>query len=215
MTSSYCIEQVKTNQPLSKEHIKQLADVPLIYAIRNDDIGVFYVGQTKNLQKRSASYFNPNWCHNAQLAKYLRSNEFDLIVLELDPDDINEAEKKYINKFKGQLFNRISVPYAKWLEKPKQPWHAGSGVRCPSDYLLWFISMSAKPKDVKKQRQISDIKELVEKMDITERTVFEVNVYRTQPDAVREYLKPWFDTCRDEMLSVLELANSDSEVNHG
>lgn len=200
MTKRNFKAQININQPLTKEHIKQIANVPLVYALRNDDKGVFYVGQTKNLQKRAASYFNPNQCHNAELAEYLRSNAFEVVVLGFNLKDINKAEQFYIKQHAGRLFNRISIPYAKWLEKPKQPWSAGSGIRCPSDYLMWSTAKSA---EVKKTDAFADVIDVMSKMIIVERAAFEVNIYRSQPDEVKEKLNKWFDLCKDNILEVL------------
>lgn len=200
MTKRNSKAQINTNQPLTKEHIKQIANVPLVYALKNSDKGVFYVGQTKNLQKRSMSYFNPNQCHNVELAEYLRGSAFDVVVLEFEPKDINKAEQRYIKQYAGRLFNRISIPYAKWLEKPKQPWNAGTGIRCPSDYLMWTTAKSA---GVKKSDVFDGIKTTIDSMTTKERITFEVNVYESQHDAVKNKLSKWFDLCKDEMLKAL------------
>ena len=200
MTKRNSKAQININQPLTKEHIKQIANMPLVYALKNSDKGVFYVGQTKNLQKRSMSYFNPNQCHNVELAEYLRGSAFDVVVLEFEPKNINKAEQRYIKQYAGQLFNKISIPYAKWLEKPKQPWNAGTGIRCPSDYLMWTTAKSA---GVKKSDVFDSIQTTIDSMTIKERIAFEVNVYESQYDAVKNKLSKWFDLCKDEMLAAL------------
>lgn len=200
MTKQDCTEKHQNKQPLTKKQIKEIANIPLVYALISRDRGVFYVGKTINLHKRIQSYTSPNQCHNKEMAEYLRANDFGVIVLDENPVNLNESEISYIKKYSGQTFNRMTVPYEKWMVKTKKPWNAGTGVKCPSDYLM---SRVARNKGVKKSVLFSDLLKVIAAMSVKERIAFEVDTYRCESEFVQSQMRRWVDTCQGEMLRAL------------
>lgn len=174
---------------------------PVVYGLASND-DIFYVGRTKNLSKRLQAYINPERCHNQDLASHLKSLDvFDVIILDDNPKDIRASEKQFIEQYKGSTFNKISVEYDSWLQHTAKPWHAGSGIRCPSDFLMW---RSAKEQGVKVAEVFAEVLQEREAMTTAQRVAFEVSVYRDAHPAIKEKLSNWFClTCT----RMLEAAN--------
>jgi excinuclease UvrABC nuclease subunit len=171
-------------------------DRPMVYALTCKG-EIVYIGKTANPKKRLYSYMNTDLCHNRELAEFLNRNKCLLSVISLDPKDLNSEEIKHIKKIKPE-FNKISTNNA-FVHKTK-PWHAGIGVRCPSDYVMNIAARTnkVKPKDV-----FPEIYKLRENMSDIERSCFEVSVYRYTHEKIKEALQPWLNECRNRLLEVM------------
>ena len=174
---------------------------PIIYGLCNGERGIFYVGKTTRPKRRIYNYLNPSQCHSKALAEYLKENpNFHVVVLEKNPEDINESEMFYIQQYKGLTFNIDLVDYTIWREHKSEPWMAGVGVRCPSDYLMW---QAAKAGGVPIKKAFSQHIEMREKMSKKERICFEVGLYKDSHPQAQKVMQQWFDRCKHDLLEGL------------
>lgn len=174
---------------------------PIVYGLCNGERGVFYVGQTVRPKRRIYDYMNPSQCHSRALAEYLTENpDFHVAVLEKNPEDINESEALYIQKYKGFTFNIDLVDYKIWREHKSDPWMAGTGVRCPSDYMM---RQAVKGSDIPLKKAFSQHIKMREKMSKKERICFEVGLYKDAHPQLQKAMQKWFDRCKHDLLEGL------------
>jgi len=174
---------------------------PVIYGLCNDKRGVFYIGKTVRPNRRIYDYQNPKQCHNNSLAEYLTDNpDFSVAIFEESPQDIDESELLYIQKYKGHTFNIDLVDYKIWREHKTQPWMAGAGVRCPSDYMMW---QAAKAGGVAIKKAFSEHIEMRNKMSKKQRICFEVGLYKDSNPQLQKVMQKWFDRCKHDLLEGL------------
>ena len=185
---------------LTPQKARELA-CPVIYGLCNGERGVFYVGQTVRPKRRIYDYMNPSQCHSKPLAKYLKENpNFHVVILEKNPEDINESEAFYIQQYKGFTFNIDLVDYKIWREHKSDPWMAGIGVRCPSDYMM---KQAAKSSGIPLKKAFSQHIEMREKMSKKERICFEVGLYKDAHPQLQKGMQKWFDRCKHDLLEGL------------
>ena len=94
-----------------------------IYIIKHKDSGEFYVGGTKDFQKRKyehkCDYNNENRkCYNRPLYKFIRNNggweRFDMLLIDCcDKKKQRQKEQEYMDKLKPTLNELRAVGYEK------------------------------------------------------------------------------------------------------
>lgn len=111
-----------------------------IYAIhhKGDPNNVVYVGQTNYLSSRM--YCHRKFTQNEPLAEWMAKTEWEYSILEDEPENINEAERKWINHYGlKNLFNMVHGGEQNWRHHDRKPWMAKQNIRCPSDIVLIFL----------------------------------------------------------------------------
>lgn len=166
----------------------------IVYALVDDD-GIFYVGKTINPSKRFATYKNKECHNNKGLAERLNPELCKVVILSDDCKD----ERLFIDLYKDQIVNIIGVKCD--FEHHPKPWFAGSGIRCPSDFLIWHTLM-VQGKD--KRHLFNEVEYIRSKMSVTERCVYEVSIYKDMKKPHQDKLSRWFETCLYKMLKEME-----------
>ena len=174
---------------------------PLVYGIRDGRTRqIVYVGKTINLAKRLNSYRYPSQCHNRALAQWLRENmDFaQCVILEDRPANITEAEKRWIARYRDQLFNLTDGSEANWRHESK-PWMGRTGVKCPSAIIISRLISRKHHADV-----IAEVKRLRRAMSMKERCLFEVGLAMEHYGRYRKEIELWLSYTEGKLLATLE-----------
>ena len=184
-----------------KRKAKINIDTPVIYAICDDITGkIVYIGQTKTPRKRSENYLYPNSCKNIELRRWLKLNKWHFRVLEKNPENLGESEKKWIAKHKGTLFNLNYGGDQNWRVHDRLPWMAGKMVLCPSDLLLINLKNRRYPRYTTVKKEISEI---IKSMTVKERALFEVNLAMDFYEVHRKSIDKWLWYTRERLVLCL------------
>lgn len=173
-------------------------DNQCVYGLLDANLDIFYVGKTKALKKRIKAHLN--YCHNKTLGAYITDNGIHGVELLSDnPDD----EMYFIDKHKDKSMNIIDSTFNNtMLTKISKPWMAGTGIKCPSDYIMWNVAKNEKNKI---KNLFPEVLKLRNKMSDTERCVYEISVYKDCiHDLVKPSLKKWVDLTLDRMITQME-----------
>lgn len=186
--------------------VKSVAEARLvkgkvIYGIRST-VGkdIVYVGQSRLLFKRFAvHYYSPK---NEGLAEWMQNNEWEMVILETNPIDLNKAESEWIKKLKPQLFNMVYGGEQAWRHHDRKPWMAGQNIRCPSDALFFWLKNRNWKKGM--DRGLKDkLNELKSKMTDQQRVHYELSLavefYDFGGGNIRRKIQKWFSHTHERL----------------
>jgi len=167
---------------------------PVVYGLINDDNELFYVGRTGNPQKRFAHYKNGRAHGNAELESRIKGG-FNVFIFAYSPADINKLEQDLIAANADSIVNVIGCGISFENNRKVKPWFAGSGVKCPSDYLMHSFGRKSDFKEVIRLR---------DKLSDVDRSAYEVGVYKDMHKIQQSRMAQWFESCRDRLLWCME-----------
>jgi len=105
--------------------------VPLIYGLMDHSGTVVYVGKTKNMRVRIATYKRGDAHKNKKLARHLQERGAHWCALSINPENLEEEEFKFIQSMPG-LLNIVKDrdKPAIWFERDA-PWYTPD-LQCPT-----------------------------------------------------------------------------------
>jgi len=167
---------------------------PVVYGLIDDCNDLFYIGRTTNPGKRFAHYKNGRAHGNAALESRIQG-EFSVFIFAYSPADISKLEQDLIAANADSIVNVIGCGISFENNRKVKPWFAGSGVKCPSDYLMHSFGRK------------SDFKEAIrlrEKLSDQDRSAYEVSVYMDMHPIQKSNLGRWLESCRDRLIRCME-----------
>ena len=167
---------------------------PVVYGLIDDCNDLFYIGRTTNPGKRFAHYKNGRAHGNAALESRIQG-EFSVFIFAYSPADISKLEQDLIAANADSVVNVIGCGISFESNRKVKPWFAGSGVKCPSDYLMHSFGRK------------SDFKEAIrlrEKLSDQDRSAYEVSVYMDMHPIQKSNLGRWLESCRDRLIRCME-----------
>lgn len=197
-TKSLTPEQIAQVEALVEEkRVLRLSDarsiqVPVIYGLCTKDGDIFYVGKTVNPKKRFYTHEKEHQSYNPDLAKI--EKEY-VIILESNPSNISESEKKFIKKYRKKIVNS-SVASKYEHGKGAKPWSIGQGKITPSKMLLRILA-TEDPCSANKIRK--EIRSMTE----AQRCAFETSIFMHAHVLMKSRLAEWYNSCRDKMLKCM------------
>lgn len=168
---------------------------PAVYGLIDLVSGrIVYVGRAKSLYRRMEAY-RYNCCHNELVSAWLETAKAGFVILEAEND--SELEIGWISALPN-LFNLATPNCDHWRHVGK-PWAAGTGMQCPSAYML------------SRSRILTDEILLVRlAMSENERCRFEIGLcmdMQEMPFIARRFER-WLDIVTPKMVKALEHASA-------
>lgn len=169
--------------------------VPVVYGLL-DDAGLFYVGKTSAAAKRFANHRQAR-TKNARL-KHRLLNPVGCVrvtVIDVDPIDINGAERAAIRKRESCILNLIGADSSAWEQHSPVPWAVGTGNLSPTAMVLSGMKRGS-PKAV--------IRRWLAGLSDAERCAAEVETYLSFPVYLRKRLDKWLDKATPKLFACME-----------
>ena len=183
---------------------KPNGNIKCIYGIRAVGTDtVVYVGKSINFKARIESHRYSQ--KNAVLSEWMAGHEWEAVILEANPEDMNTAEKTWIKHFgKKRLFNMVDGGDQNWRHHARKPWMAGQNIHCPSDIMLTFLFNRNKKMYGRAKAAVS---QAITGMDDKARVEFEVGVamdfYHFGGGSIGEQIERWLSFTEPKILSAL------------
>lgn len=191
-------DELEFSRPMTVHEVKSIGKsrkgISCLYGFFENDKPVYF-GKTINSKRRFEVYCSSS-SHNELLNEFIKSNIDKAIVkiIEYNGNDLLDLESYMINKHYDSLFNISKNKAPKWACANVKPWVAGSGVRCPTSYIL----SSIKDKNVKDK-----IKRYLKKIGEKERCIIEVERAMFSEITEARYSK-WLDIVTPKIINCLE-----------
>jgi len=184
------------------DHARMIKE-PIVYGLQDSSGALFYVGKTTIAAKRFASY-KKGLCHgNLALGEKLSEGGVSVIILSRSPENISDTEKHFIKKYRDQLINVVGIK-TQFYNSAIKPWFAGTGIRHPSDGMMFC---AAKTSELTVAEAFKDVYDIRNKMTDAERCAFEVSIYRDMMAVLKKRYSRWFESCSARMLECMQNAS--------
>lgn len=165
-----------------------------VYALADDE-GIFYVGQTRNPDRRFLLYLSKGGS-NAAVRGRLKYpfGTVGVVLLAVNPCEPEKTEREEIVFWKRSLLNHVKFKRPWVKKKPPPPWYAGPGIKSPSTFAVQKI------KDPEVKWWYKEYYRLLGEMDPSLRCAAEIELFRELLEAHQRRLEKWLDIVTPKML---------------
>lgn len=173
-----------------------------IYGIhaKGDPNNIVYVGQTNYLSSRM--YCHRKHTQNEPLSEWMSKTEWTYSVIEDEPQDINEAEKKWIKHYGlKNLFNMVHGGEQNWRHHDRKPWMAKNNINCPSSIVLLFLRNRCKGRYFRLNGTVSAV---IKNMNDKERVFFEIGLAKDFYKRWPVEIEKWLSYTEERLITALE-----------